>query len=85
MRNCLLDQIKLDCEYDLARVTRECALKSQASRYELEFERAFAKREAQRKEDTRQWKDVILPHIKEAAAMSAYERDMASRSHAVVA
>lgn len=76
MRNCLMDQIKLDCEYDIARVTRECALKSQASRYELEFERAFAKRKAQRKEDTKQWKEVILPRIKTEAAMRRYERGM---------
>jgi hypothetical protein len=76
MRSCLLDKVQLDCQYDLARVTRECALKSQASRYELAFERAFAKREAQRKEDTRQWKDVILPRIKTEAAMRRYERGM---------
>jgi hypothetical protein len=71
-----MDQVQLDCQYDLARVTRECALKSQASSYELNFERAFAKREAQRKEDTRQWKNVILPRIKTEAAMRRYERGM---------
>ena len=85
MRNCLLDQVQLDCQYDISRVTRECALKSQASRYELEFERAFAKRLQRRAEERKQWKEVILPAIKEKAAMAAYERSMASRNHAVVA
>lgn len=85
MRNCLMDQIKLDCEYDIARVTRECALKSQASRYELEFERAFGKLLQRRAEERKQWKEVILPAIKEKAAMAAYERSMAAINHAVVA
>ena len=80
MRTFLMDQLELDCQYGLSRVTRECAMKAQASRYELAFERAFAKREAQRREDRKQWLDVILPRIKTEAAMRRYEAGLEAQN-----
>ena len=81
----IMDLVDLDCQYSISAVERKCAMQQAASRYELEFERAYSKRLQRSAEDTKQWKEAILPAIKEKAAMAAYERSMASRNHAVVA
>lgn len=72
----VMDMVALDCEYRLSAVKRECAMKTQAKRYEAEFERAYARREERRRADTKQWQDVILPRIKNEATMLRYERGL---------
>lgn len=81
----VIDMVHLQNDYTMGAVERKIAFQQAASRYALEFERAYGKRLQRRAEDRRQWLDVILPAIKEKAAMAAYERSMASRNHAVVA
>lgn len=72
----LMDQLALDCQYRLAAVTRESAMKSRALNYELEFERSFSRRLERRRLDRKQWQDVILPRIRNEAAMRRYERGL---------
>lgn len=81
----VLDLVHRQNEWDRGAVERAIAFQQAASRYELEFERAYGKRLQRRAEERKQWKEIILPAIKEKAAMAAYERSMASRNHAVVA
>lgn len=81
----IIDMVHLENEYMLAAVERKIAYQNAASKYELEFERAYGKRLQRRAEDRKQWLDVILPSIREKAAMAAYERSMVSRNHATTA
>ena len=81
----VIDMVHLQNDYTMGAVERKIAFQQAAQRYELEFERAYGKRLQRRAEERKQWKEVILPAIKEKAAMAAYERSMASRNHAVVA
>ncbi len=71
----LMDQLALDCQYRLAAVTRESAMKSRALNYELEFERSFSRRLERQRLDRKQWQDVILPRIKNEAAMRGVTND----------
>ena len=81
----IIDRVHLENDYTMGSVERKIAFQQAAQRYELEFERAYSKRLQRRAEDRKQWLDVILPGIKNNAAQSAYECEMASRNHAVVA
>ena len=71
-----MDLVSLECQYNLARVEKECRLRQAAARYELEFERAFARREQRRRESKRQWLEIILPAIKREAELRAYEKSL---------
>lgn len=81
----VLDLVHRQNEWDRGAVERAIAFQQAASRYELEFERSYGKRLQRRAEERKQWKETILPAIKEKAAMAAYERSMAAINHAVVA
>ena len=75
-----LDQVHLENDYMLGAVKRSIAFQQRAQRYELEFERAYTRRMERRAEERKQFLDVILPKIKEEAAMRRYERGLAARN-----
>lgn len=60
----------MECSYNLAKVSRECAMQAQATRYELAFEKALVSREERRRQDREQWLNVILPSIQKRAMLS---------------
>ena len=76
MNSLAMTMVELECQYGLGRVDMECRMKQAAARYELELERRFSQREQRRIADKRQWLDVILPRIKEEAAMRRYETEL---------
>lgn len=81
----ILTAIQLDSDYRKGAVERKIAYQQAASRYELEFERAYSKRLQRRAEDRKHFLEVVIPNIKREAVLKAYERSLAERNHAVVA
>ena len=76
MNSLAMTMVELECQYGLGRVDRECRMRQAAARYELQFERAFARREQRRRESKRQWLDTTLPGILREAELRRYERGM---------
>ena len=68
--------IARDAEYKRAAQARKAAMARRAASYAALFEEAHAARLERREADRRQWLEVILPAIKNEAALRAYERGL---------
>lgn len=81
----VLDLLHRQNEWDRGAVERAIAYQQAASRYELEFERAYSKRLQRRAEERKHFLEVVIPNIKREAALKAFERGLAEKNHAMVA
>ena len=81
--NRIADIIALDADYRRGSQARKAAMAQHADSYAAAFEDACKRRAERRAADRRQFLDVILPHIKEEAALLKYERGLAINPGAV--